>query len=76
MTSDHKPSIGTVIRFADGREASVTAHTERGFTYKGEPYSLVPRLGLHMTGEGEVFTDTPEYRLGAWGFTIVSEPTF
>lgn len=75
MTSDHKPSIGTIIRFADGWEAKVTEHTERGFKCLGAAGRFShPRLGYHSTGEYEVFTDTPEYRIGARGFSVVSEP--
>lgn len=57
---------------ADGYEAEVTEYTERGFKIKGEPGRFShPRLGYYSTGEEEIFTDTPEYRLGLWGFTII-----
>ncbi len=76
MTSDHKPSIGSLIRFADGWEAEVIAHTDRGFSCKGAPGRFShPRLGYRSTGDYEVYTDTPEYRLGVWGFTVVKQPT-
>jgi len=53
-----KPPIGTRLRDKEsGRECVVTAHTERGFAYKGEAYSWIPRWGLTFTGEGEIFTD-------------------
>lgn len=75
MTSDHKPSIGSLIRFADGCEAEVIAHTERGFRYQGNSHPFIAREGSHFFGEGEIYTDTPEYRLGVWGFTVVKQPT-
>ena len=54
-----RPPLNSRIRFLNGhqREATVIEHTERGFKYKGEPYSICPRLGMNMTGEGEVFCD-------------------
>ena len=63
---------------ADGYAVSVIVHTERGFRYKGEPRSFIPRWGLSFTGEGEFFTDTSEYRLGLWGFNMIGadEPDY
>ena len=70
-----RPPLNSRIRFDDGREAEVVEHTERGFKYKGEPYSICPRIGLNMTGEGEVFTDIPEYAISLSGphpyFTVI-----
>ncbi len=55
-----KPPVGSTIRFVSrDYRATVTSHTERGFTYKGEAHSFIPRLGLSFTGEGEIYTDQP-----------------
>lgn len=53
-----KPAIGTRLRDRQsGHESVVTDHTARGFTYKGEPRSFIPRWGMSFTGDGEIFTD-------------------
>jgi len=71
LSVNGRPPINSLIRFDDGHEAVVTAHTERGFTYKGPPRSFIPRWGMSFTGEGEIFTDIPEYQLFKGHFTIV-----
>lgn len=75
----NRPPLSSRIRFDNGQEAEVIEHTERGFRYKGEPSSFMPRWGMSFTGEGEIFTDTPEY---AWlqasnhpYFTIIGAPS-
>lgn len=76
MSVGPKPAIGTIIRFSDGWEAEVTAHTARGFSCKGAAgRDTVPRLGYYSLGHEEIYTDTLEYRTGAWGFTVVKEPS-
>ena len=55
-----KPAIGERILLSyPPYEATVTAHTERGFSYQGNPSSFIPRWGMSFTGEGEMFTDVP-----------------
>ncbi len=51
-----RPPLNAYVLY-DGREVLVTEHTERGFKYVGDPHSICPRLGMNMTGEGEVFCD-------------------
>lgn len=76
MSLDLKPAIGSLIRFYDGWEAEVTAHTERGFSCKGAAgRDSVPRLGYYSLGLEEIFTDSPEYKSGVWGFEVVKEPS-
>ena len=55
-----KPVVGECIllRFPP-YEATVLAHTERGFTYHGNPSSFILRWGMSFTGDGEIFTDVP-----------------
>lgn len=58
--SKYTPPIGAKVRFSTcGTIATVTGHTERGFTYKDGPVHSIPRWGIMGTGEGEVFTDIP-----------------
>lgn len=53
-----KPPVGKRILLTHPPyEATVTAHTECGFTYRGNPSSFIPRWGMSFTGEGEIFTD-------------------
>lgn len=73
----NRPPLHSRIRFDNGREAEVVEHTARGFRYKGEPHPWVPRWGMSFTGEGEIYTDTPEYELmqaqSKPYFTVLSE---
>lgn len=58
--SSFTPVVGSKVRFsACGTVATVTGHTERGFTYKDGPVLSIPRRGVKGTGDGEVFTDMP-----------------
>lgn len=59
----NRPPLNSRIRFDDGHEADVIEHTTRGFRYKGQPRPFIPRWGMSFTGEGEIYTDTPEYEL-------------
>lgn len=55
-----RPALNARLRDkTTGREVTVIEHTARGFTYKGEPYPFIPRMGTHFTGEGEIFCDVP-----------------
>ena len=55
-----KPAIGERILLSyPPYEATVVAHTKRGFSYHGNPSSFIPRWGMSFTGEGEMFTDVP-----------------
>src|SRR4051812_36699239 len=60
--SKYTPAIGSKVRFSTcGTIATVTGHTDRGFTYKDGPVLSIPRLGVLGTGEGECFTDMPQW---------------
>lgn len=70
-----KPDIGSRIRFPQtGLETEVIEHTERGFKYKGAPSSFIPRWNLSFSGEGEIFTDSPEWSWAISNGTIVLVP--
>lgn len=57
-----KPEIGTIVYWPQTQHrAVVVEHTERGFKYKGEPRPFIARWGMSFTGEGEVYTDIPEW---------------
>lgn len=53
------PPLNSLIRFrSNGHEATVTAHTKRGFKYLlAHEYPYIPRWGMSFSGEGEVFLD-------------------
>lgn len=60
--SPYTPPIGSQVRFGTcGTVATVTGYTDRGFTYKDGPALSIPRLGIQGTGEGECYTDVPEW---------------
>lgn len=57
-----RPPVGSHVRWHPYPEiAEVTEHTPRGFKYRGAHKLSIPRLQVFGTGEGECFTDMPEW---------------
>lgn len=58
-----KPPLNAKVRFRhNGHEATIVAHTERGFKYLlAHTYPFIPRWGMSFSGEGEIFTDVEGY---------------
>lgn len=66
----NRPDIGSKVYLnpSDTTAAEVTAHTARGFTYKGAPPLSIPRLGIHGDGTGERYCDIQSPTYSAWSY--------